>query len=64
MNALDIFAMAITFLKRHLLERIDTTANDVLETDIQYVVTVPAIWDDKAKQFMREAAIKVTLNIK
>lgn len=27
-----------------------------VESDIQWVLTVPAIWDDAAKQFMREAA--------
>ena len=31
----------------------------IVETDIQYVITVPAIWDPKAKQFMRRAANKV-----
>lgn len=27
--------------------------------DINFVLTVPAIWDDTAKMFMREAAIRV-----
>lgn len=27
--------------------------------DINFVLTVPAIWDDTAKMFMREAAIEV-----
>jgi hypothetical protein len=27
--------------------------------DIQWVITVPAIWDLKARTFMREAARKV-----
>lgn len=29
------------------------------ESDVMWVLTVPAIWDDKSKQFMREAAEKV-----
>ena len=28
-------------------------------TDIQWVLTVPAIWTPRAKQFMREAAYEV-----
>ena len=28
--------------------------------DILWVLTVPAIWSDQAKQFMREAAIQVS----
>ncbi|KAH3748383.1 hypothetical protein DPMN_182828 [Dreissena polymorpha] len=32
------------------------------ETDIQYIITVPAIWDIAAKQFMREAAVKAGID--
>ena len=28
--------------------------------DIFWVLTVPAIWEDSAKQFMREAAVNVS----
>jgi hypothetical protein len=28
-------------------------------SEITWVLTVPAIWSDPAKQFMREAAVKV-----
>ena len=28
---------------------------------IKWVITIPAIWNDKAKQFMREAAFEVSL---
>ena len=31
----------------------------VTDADVHWVLTVPAIWDDAAKQFMREAAEKV-----
>lgn len=31
--------------------------------DLEYVLTVPAIWGDKAKMFMREAAIGVRLSM-
>ena len=30
------------------------------EQDIHWVLTVPAIWNDVAKQFMREAAEEVS----
>jgi len=29
--------------------------------DVQWVLTVPAIWKQEAKQFMREAALKVKI---
>ena len=31
------------------------------DENIEWVLTVPAIWDDPAKQFMRKAAEKVFL---
>ena len=59
LKALTVFSMYIRFLRQHLLETIQRQTLNILETDIHYVITVPAIWDDKAKQFMREAAIEV-----
>ncbi|XP_035679092.1 heat shock 70 kDa protein 12A-like [Branchiostoma floridae] len=59
--ALDIFAHAMRYLKDHMLNAIKLTvsAETTLENDdIRWVLTVPAIWDDSAKQFMRQAAYK------
>ena len=45
-----------------MLNEIDKrVASTILETDIDFVLTVPAIWGDAAKMFMREAAIQVSL---
>ncbi|XP_060589195.1 heat shock 70 kDa protein 12A-like [Ruditapes philippinarum] len=52
-----VFSLAIKFLKQDLLEDCHKQLADVLtEDDIKWVLTVPAIWNDGAKQFMREAA--------
>lgn len=59
MEALPIFSMAIEFLWKHLLTTIKAGKSGINERDIQYIITVPSIWDDRAKQFMRQAAIKV-----
>ena len=62
MRALDIFSRALEYLKEKALEAIykqcgvEYTAEEVL-----WVVTVPAIWKQSAKQFMREAAYEVCL---
>jgi molecular chaperone DnaK (HSP70) len=53
--------MSIRYLKDHLLAMVQDRVNDIKETDIQWVLTVPAIWNDAAKQFMREAAIDVSV---
>ncbi len=41
------------------MELSDATGSHVRSDDVQWVVTVPAIWRQKAKQFMREAAYQV-----
>ncbi|XP_069131007.1 heat shock 70 kDa protein 12A-like isoform X2 [Argopecten irradians] len=56
--AIDVFSAAIGYLKDHLLQTCTKQGLDVLAHDIQWVLTVPAIWDDSAKLFMRKAAIK------
>ncbi|XP_061165022.1 heat shock 70 kDa protein 12B-like [Saccostrea echinata] len=62
MVALDVFSAAIKFLRGHLLHTLENRATGVRETDIQWVLTVPAIWDDPAKQFMREAAVRAGIS--
>lgn len=62
MVAVDVFAKTILYFKQHLEQRVRECLDSSLELstdDVQWVVTVPAIWDDKAKFFMRKAAEKV-----
>lgn len=42
-----------------MLNTCQNQSSDIKEFDIMWVLTVPAIWDDPSKQFMREAAAKV-----
>lgn len=55
MLALDVFAESIRYLKQHAVDEM-SKHNRVRHEDIQWVLTVPAIWDDSARQFMRLAA--------
>lgn len=61
MLAVDVFAKVIWYLKQHLINRVKSLDSRIqlAPEDVQWVVTVPAIWDDKAKFFMRKAAEKV-----
>lgn len=65
MLAVDVFAKVIGYLKQHLLNRVKDMDSklQMSPNDIQWVVTVPAIWDDKAKFFMRKAAEKVEFTV-
>ncbi|OPL33181.1 hypothetical protein AM593_07742, partial [Mytilus galloprovincialis] len=55
-SALDIFSLSIKALKDHLLNSITQELVDVKMNDILWVLTVPAIWSDGSKQFMRRSA--------
>ncbi|XP_062571658.1 heat shock 70 kDa protein 12A-like [Saccostrea cucullata] len=56
MKALDVFSLAIKYLYDQCLETL--LDKNVKKEGIRWVVTVPAIWDEFAKQFMRNAAEK------
>ncbi|CAH1263359.1 HSPA12A [Branchiostoma lanceolatum] len=62
LRAVDVFADALRFLKDQALavmrERTDV---NFTTADIQWVLTVPAIWQPSARQFMRDAAYKAQL---
>ncbi|XP_053388604.1 heat shock 70 kDa protein 12A-like [Mercenaria mercenaria] len=56
---IDVFAMSIKFMIDDLMVVVNQRLTGIImETDIHWVITVPAIWSDPAKQFMRHAAIK------
>ena len=62
MKALDVFAAVISYFKSHMLDSFTNQYDDekyVTNEDIHWAITVPAIWDLKAKQFMKDAAEKV-----
>ena len=61
MKAITVFSEAIRFLKDHLMSALNerNASNEIAVDDIMWVLTVPAIWTDTAKQFMREAAKQV-----
>ena len=61
MKAIDIFAAAIKYMKNHFLEKVhgDHKVKLLKAEDVHFILTVPAIWSDLSKQFMRKAAIQV-----
>ncbi|XP_060565801.1 heat shock 70 kDa protein 12A-like [Ruditapes philippinarum] len=56
MKALEVFGIAIKYLKDHLMGCLRNILHDIDDNDLRWVLTVPAIWNDGSKQFMREAA--------
>lgn len=64
MKAVKIFSSAISYLVKHLLDHLRKRNKNIDLDDIKWVLTVPAIWGDRAKQFMRKAAEMVSTNEK
>ena len=60
--ASTVFAHALKFFRDTCLKELSDMAISeevVTAADVQWVITVPAIWRQSAKQFMRYAAIQV-----
>uniref|UniRef100_A0A671TXM9 Heat shock protein 12B n=1 Tax=Sparus aurata TaxID=8175 RepID=A0A671TXM9_SPAAU len=56
-RAIEVFAHALRFFREHALKELKDQSSSVLEgEEIRWVITVPAVWRQPAKQFMREAA--------
>lgn len=62
MPAIDVFAKSIKHFKDHFIDALLTRNYNMAyeKNDFTWVLTVPAIWDEPAKQFMEEAAAKVS----
>ncbi|XP_053376408.1 heat shock 70 kDa protein 12B-like [Mercenaria mercenaria] len=54
----DVMSLFIKTLKDHCLKKLKTNGVNVELSKTLFVVTVPAIWSDEAKKFMRDAAVE------
>ncbi|CAC5364374.1 unnamed protein product [Mytilus coruscus] len=58
MKAMLVFAFCIEYIKDKVLERLCQAIHGLDEDDVHWVLTVPAIWNDQARQFMIAASEK------
>ena len=64
MRALDVFSLSMKCIKNDLLGKINKfISGEVFAEDIEFVLTVPAIWGDIGKMLMREAAVQVSCKL-
>ena len=54
--AMKVFGASIKALKNHLFLMLAERGFEIEQKDIRWVLTVPAMWSDAAKQFMRKSA--------
>uniref|UniRef100_A0A8C1EYY5 Heat shock protein 12B n=1 Tax=Cyprinus carpio carpio TaxID=630221 RepID=A0A8C1EYY5_CYPCA len=55
-RAIEVFAHALRFFREHALKVKDQSSSVLEGNEVRWVITVPAVWRQPAKQFMREAA--------
>lgn len=65
MKAFNVFVEALRYIKKHLVDNLQDPSRigDIAiktHKEIHWLLTVPAIWDDLSKRFMRDAAVMVT----
>lgn len=58
-----VFKYCIKYLKKHFYKEMKKTFCQIQNSDIGYVVTVPDVWGEIGKTFMRKAAVKVMAHI-
>ncbi|KAK3604538.1 hypothetical protein CHS0354_000359 [Potamilus streckersoni] len=63
MPALQVFSLSIQCLMSHLMKMLNKQGTGVQKKEIHWVLAVPAIWNDSAKQFTRTAAEQVVIHV-
>ncbi|XP_062617906.1 heat shock 70 kDa protein 12A-like [Saccostrea cucullata] len=56
MEAVAVFAHSIKYIKNELWNQLQKTGCSIDAKEIHWVLTIPAIWNPRSKQFMRLAA--------
>ncbi|XP_021353677.1 heat shock 70 kDa protein 12A-like isoform X3 [Mizuhopecten yessoensis] len=54
--AMLVFSECIKYLRDETMKTLKTKGDLIRANEVRWVITMPAIWGDSAKQFMREAA--------
>lgn len=57
--AVQIFSLALRYLSQQVRAELTDCGSDVPSEALRWVITVPAIWSQAAKQIIREAAYQV-----
>ena len=61
--AVDVYAMTLKYLKDTALEWVRKLSKLPSVLRIMWIITVPAIWTDAAKDVMVKAAMKVNFSL-
>lgn len=63
LDAGQVFTHFIKCLKDSMFQQVESVFLDIGDDDIEYVLTVPAIFGENSKMFLREASVNVRMFI-
>lgn len=63
MKAIDVITEIIKYLKGDLVKTITQRVHTFEESDVQWILTFPVIWNVATRTFFRKAAIMVIVKI-
>lgn len=53
-----VISQSLKFIAEKALEKLNEQVGKVVKTKIRWVLTVPALWQEEHKHFMRKAAVE------
>ena len=58
LSLMKVISHSLRFIAEKALEKLAEQVGKVVSTKIRWVLTVPALWSEEHKQFMRKAAVE------
>ena len=58
MPLMRVISASLNFIAEKAIEKLQEQVGKVIKTKIRWVLTVPALWNEEHKQFMRRAAME------
>jgi molecular chaperone DnaK (HSP70) len=58
MNLMTVISESLRFIAEKAMLKLEEQVGKIVKAKIRWVLTVPALWSDNHKQFMRRAALQ------
>jgi molecular chaperone DnaK (HSP70) len=58
MNLMTVISESLRFISDKAMKKLEEQVGKLIKAKIRWVLTVPALWSEEHKQFMRKAAIE------
>lgn len=58
MNLMTVISESLRFIADKAMKKLEEQVGKIVKAKIRWVLTVPALWNEEHKQFMRRAALE------